>query len=85
MLESEWLVIMGLGGVFILLGLAAFLWGKGEEKDYYNTISTRADAREYLEHWPHRPEPQALKIGGRIAISIGLLLIAIGGFLFLWG
>jgi hypothetical protein len=74
-----------MGGVFILLGLAAIFWGKREEKSYYDTISTRADVREFVEHQPQRPEPGALKIGGWIAISIGLLMLAIGGFLLLRG
>ena len=30
---------MSLGGVFILLGLATLLWGKREEKDYYDSIN----------------------------------------------
>ena len=85
MLERDWLIVMGMGGVFILLGLATLLWGKGEEKSYYDSISGRADVREYLEHWPHRPEPEALKIGGWIAISIGLLMLGMGGSLLLWG
>ncbi len=85
MLEHDWLIVMGMGGVFILLGLATVFWGKGEEKSYYDSISTRSDVREFLEHRPHRPEPEALEIGGWIAISIGLLMLAIGGFLLLWG
>ncbi len=85
MFEHDWLIVMGMGGVFILLGLATFFWGKGEEKSYYDSISGRTDVREYLEHWPHRPEPEALKIGGWIAISIGLLMLAIGGLLWLLG
>lgn len=83
MLEHEWLIAMILGGVFVLLGVAALFWGRGEEKDYYDAISTRADAREYLEHWPHRPGADALKIGGWIAVAVGLLAIAIGGLVLL--
>ena len=85
MLEHDWLIVMSMGGVFILLGLATVLWGRGEEKSYYDSISTRPDVREYLEHKPERPEPGALKIGGWLAISIGLLMLAIGGLLLLWG
>jgi len=77
--EHDWLIAMVMGGVFVLLGLGAIYLGKGEEKSYYNTISTRADAREFIEHAPHRPEPHGLKIGGWIAISVGLLMIALGG------
>jgi len=78
-------IVMGVGGVFILLGLAAIFWGKGEEKGYYDSVATRPDVREYLEHLPQRPEPGALKIGGWIAIAIGLLMVAMGGAFWLWG
>ena len=83
MLERDWLIVMGMGGVFIILGLAAFFWGKGEKKSYYDAISTRSDVREYVEHSPRRPEPEALKIGGWIAIAIGILILAIGGLFWL--
>ncbi|MFC1984192.1 hypothetical protein ACFLVO_04200 [Chloroflexota bacterium] len=85
MSDSSWLILMGMGGVFILLGLVAFIQGKKEEKSYYNSIATRHDAREFLEHKPERPEPGALKIGSWIALAIGLLMIAMGGAFLLWG
>ena len=84
MFKQEWLRVMGLGGVFILLGVGAIFWGRKEERGWYDSIATRLDVREYLEHLPFRPEPQALRIGGWIAISVGLLLLVIGGFLLLW-
>jgi hypothetical protein len=59
--------------------LAAIFWGRGEEKSYYDSVATRTDVREYVEHSPHRPEPEGLKVGGWIAIAIGLLLLAMGG------
>ena len=78
-------ILMGMGGLFILLGLAAIIWGRGEEKGYYDSLFTRNDVRESLERSPERPEPGSLKIGGLIAIAIGLLMLAIGGSLWLWG
>ena len=78
-------ILMGMGGLFILLGLAAIIWGRSEEKGYYDSLFTRNDVRESLERSPERPEPGALKIGGWIAIAIGLLMLAIGGSLWLWG
>ena len=83
--QDDWFVLMGMGGLFILLGLAVIIWGKKEEKGYYNSMSHRADTREFLEHWPQRPQLGALKIGGRIAIAIGVLLIVMGGAFWLWG
>ncbi len=78
-------ILMGMGGLFILLGLAAVIWGKIEEKGYYDTLSTRTDMREFLEHQPQRSEPGSLKIGGWIAIALGLVMIASGGIFLLWG
>ena len=83
--ERDYLILIGMGGLFVILGIATFIWGKREEKSYYDAISTRTDAREFLEHKPERPEPGALKIGGWIAIAIGLLMTVIGGGIWLWG
>ena len=82
---GDWFILIIMGGLFILLGLAAFIRGKGEEKSYYNSISARHDAREFLEHKPERAEPGALKIGGWIALAVGLLLLIMGGAFLLWG
>ena len=82
---SDFLILMGAGGLFILLGLAAIIWDKREKKSYYNAISTRTDVREYLEHWPQRPELGALKVGGWISIALGLIMLLIGGGFWLWG
>ena len=83
--QYDWFVLMGMGGLFILLGLAAIIWGRSEEKSYYNSLSTRFDKREFLEHWPQRPQFGSLKIGGRIALAIGVLMVVAGGALLLWG
>ena len=83
--QCDWLVLMGMGGLFILLGIGAIIWGRNEEKSYYNSLSARSDTREFLEHWPQRPQFGALKVGGRIAIAIGLLMLVMGGGLWLWG
>lgn len=85
MFQVEWLMLVVAGGVFILLGLGAFFWGRSEEKGYYVSLAHRTDVREYLEHWPKRPEPQSLKIGGGIAITLGLIMAAVGGGVWLWG
>lgn len=85
MAYSDFLILMGVGGLFILLGLAALIWDKREEKSYYNALSTRSDVREYLEHWPQRPELGALKVGGWISIAVGLIMLAIGGGFWFWG
>jgi len=82
--QYDWLMLIGMGGLFVLLGIAAIIWGRREEKSYYDSLSTRTDTREFLEHWPQRPQFGALKIGGRIAIAIGGLMIIMGGAFWLW-
>ena len=76
--EVDGYILLGMGGLFILLGLAAMLWGKREEKSYFNALSARHDLREFMEHWPLRPQPGALKIGGWIAVILGFLLLVTG-------
>jgi len=83
--QRDWLILMAMGGVFIILGLVAIVWGRSEEKRYYDAMASRTDVREYLEHWPPRPEPGALKTGGWISIGIGLLMLAMGGIFLLLG
>ena len=79
------IVLMGMGGLFILLGLGAIIWGKSEEKGYYTSLSDRSDIREFLEHWPQRPQLGALGIGGLIALVIGVLMLVAGGIFWLLG
>ncbi len=83
--QTDLLILMVMGGLFILLGLGAIFWDKSEQKSYYDAIATRGDVREYMEHSPQRPELGALKIGGRIAIIVGLVLLIMGGVFWLWG
>ncbi len=83
--QHDCFVLIGMGVLFILLGLAAIIWGRSEEKSYYDSLSSRTDAREFLEHWPQRPQFGALKIGGWMAIAIGALMVVLGGAFLLWG
>ena len=83
--QGNYLILIGMGGLFILLGVIAVIGGKREEKDYYDSLSSRLDMREFLERSPERPEPGALRIGGWLAIGVGLLMVAIGGGFWYWG
>ena len=84
--QGDCFIVMGVGGVFLILGLAAIVWGRREEKSYFNSLSTRnGDLREFFTRWPQRPQPGALRIGGWIAITIGLLMLVTGVVLWLLG
>ena len=75
-------IVFGLGALFVVLGIIAFLWGRRETSVYYEAISHRIDVREFIERSPNRPEPEALKIGGIICASVGVVLLVISIFLF---
>ncbi|OGN88933.1 MAG: hypothetical protein A2158_04745 [Chloroflexi bacterium RBG_13_46_14] len=83
--QNDLVILMIIGGVFILLGLGAFLWGKSEEKRYFESISSRQDTREFLEGWPKRPQFGSLQTGGWIAITIGIIMLVVGGAFTIWG
>jgi len=83
--KTDVIVMVVLGGLFAVLGAAALYWGRKEESDYYEAISDRSDVREYMERAPERPEPGGLKIGGIIAVVIGLVLLLMGVAFWLWG
>ncbi len=78
-----WFLI--LGGIFIILGVAAMLWGRAEQRGYDSSLSSRRDVREYLEHWPPRVEAKALIIGGWITIVVGVVLMGMAGVFLLRG
>ncbi len=85
MSEADWFMPMVVGGIFILLGLAGILWSRREQKSYDNRLASRPDLREFLEHWPARPEPGALRIGGWLAVVVGLVLLLLGAIFLIWG
>ncbi len=76
-----WIVI-GLGVLFVALGIGTFIWGQKELVAYYEAITQRIDVREFVERSPLRPEPEALKIGGIIAGVVGVVMVLGGIFLY---
>ena len=85
MTSGEYLIPIGIGGFFAIVGIILIFLGRGEERHYYDSLAQRPDAREFLERWPERPRVGALKIGGWISLVVGVLLMAMGGAFWLWG
>lgn len=83
--EGDWLILMGMGSLFILLGLGGIMRARSVEKSSRDALSSRLDMREYLEQTPESSAPGAWRTGGWIAIVVGLFMLAYGGVLWLWG
>jgi hypothetical protein len=80
----DWLTLLIMGGFFLILGIALFTWGKRTENSYYDSLASSTDVRKFVERLP-RPRYVSLKIGGRVAVAIGLVIITMGGAFWLWG
>lgn len=84
MAPAGYQIILAMGGLFLLLGAIFILWSKREKKSYYDSILlTRRDIKESLTGEPERPWLHAWQIGGRISLILGIVLLIIGGILWL--
>ncbi len=80
--QGELFIFIIVGGVFILLGIIAILWGIREEKKLFEALASKPDLREFSLKHVESPQPGALKIGGWIAIVVGVIVLAAG--IILW-
>jgi hypothetical protein len=78
-------ILLIIGGIFLVVGLIGFFLGRREEGSYYGSVSKRIDVREFLDRAPGRPEPGALRIGGKICLAIAIILFLICLGIYLWG
>jgi len=76
--EGKWFVLVIVGGVFLILGIIGILWGIREEKRIFEALSRKPDLREFSLRHVESPQPGALKIGGWIAIAVGVLMVVAG-------
>jgi hypothetical protein len=82
MSAASYQVILGMGGFFVLLGIIFILGNKREKKKYYNSVLlTQRDIKETMTHEHERFWLQAWQIGGRISLTVGMVLLIIGGIL----
>lgn len=83
--DMDWALPMVVAGIFVLFGLAGILWGKREQARYDEWVASHRDLRELMDRWPPHPEPGALRLGGWIAVIIGLVTLLLGVIFLLWG
>ena len=78
MSPGETVILIGAGGGFILLGIIGILWGRYEEKRLFDALAEKRDLREFSLKHVETPQPGALRIGGWIAVALGVVLLLIG-------
>ncbi len=74
-------VLMIIGGAFVVFSVILFLWGRHERLAYRDQLAQRYDLREFLTNWPPRWWLKTLHLGGTIAIIVGGALLFIGLFI----
>lgn len=78
MADIDSYIMIGIGGFFILLSLLAFLFAGSEQRGINNALSHRPDLREFGTGGPLRMGPEALRIGGRLLFTVGLVVLFVG-------
>ena len=74
MAEGDWIILAIVGAVFLVLGILALLWGRHEEKKIFEYLAEQHDLREFTLKHVESPQPGALKLGGWLAVILGILL-----------
>ena len=85
MVYRDLIIMIIIGGIFVILGIIGIIWGRKEEGAYYGSVSERIDVREFLDRTPGRPEPDALRIGAKICFAVGIILLLVSLGFYLWG
>lgn len=78
-------VILIIGGAFIVFGAILFLWDRHENLAYRDKLMTRYDMREFMTSWPPRWWLKTLEMGGIISAIVGVGLLILGLILSLNG
>ena len=71
-------VMMIVGGVFILIGIILYVLDQRESLAYRDQLMQKPDMREFLTNWPPRWWLKTLRLGGRISLAIGIVLLGLG-------
>ena len=78
MLQDDWYILVIVGGVFLILGIIGILWGRYEEKRLFEALAEQRDLREFTLEHVESPQPGALRMGGWIAVVLGILVMVVG-------
>ena len=75
---ATWQAVLYMGMFFILLGILSVLWNRREQIRYYDSISNKRDVKEFLTREPAHLWLSAWRIGGKLSLIIGIVLVIVG-------
>jgi hypothetical protein len=78
---ASYLILLGMGGFFALLGIIFILGNRREKRKYYNGVLREKDIKEVITHEHERFWLQAWTAGGRVSLTLGIALLIAGGIL----
>lgn len=81
----DWLILVAIGGGFAILGIVGIIWGVVEEKRIFEDLAHRPDLRAFTMSHIEGPQPVALRIGGWIALILGVIGLVSGAILWYIG
>jgi hypothetical protein len=75
---ASYQIILGMGGLFVLLGIIFILGNRREKSKYYNSVLRQKDIKEAITHEHERFWLQAWTMGGWASIAVGVALLITG-------
>jgi hypothetical protein len=79
----DWIILVGMGSFFIVVGLVLVLTGRSGEGNYIESLARRPDLRKYVQH-QSLTLYEAWKLGGWVTLIVGIVMAAVGGVLWYW-
>ena len=78
---ASWIILLILGGALNAFGGVFFLWAYLERRSDIDTLAhneTNQDVKDLLDEGRISMGPKSLKVGGWIAVTIGVFLLILG-------
>jgi len=78
---ASWVILLILGGALVAFGGIFFVWAYLERRSDIETLAhneTNQDVKDLLDEGRISMGPKSLKVGGWIAVTVGVFLLILG-------